>query len=242
MPSFIKKKLPSAKSLPETLKEERLKRQLSREQLSFNTKISLKYLEALEQGWYHLLPGEVYAFQFIKRLAKLYHLNEKSLLAVYRKEKDSQPALISLNPHPQTEIKTGNWLSPKTIRNFLIIVVVIAFGSYFGWEVKNIFTPPLLEIHSPLSQTITAEANIAITGRTEPETSLTVNGQEILINTNGNFSQMVDLTIGLNVFKIAAGKKHSRVSELTISILRKPQETAEINLKTGSNSAGTDNN
>jgi len=242
MTSFIQKKLPSAKNLPEALKEERLKRQLSLEELSFKTQISLKYLEALERGFYHLLPGEIYTQQFIKKLAKFFRLNEKSLREIYQQEKKSQPSLSGFSRHPKTEVKTGHWLSPKTIRNFLIIFLIMAFGGYFGLEIKNIFTPPLLEVYTPLTQTITTQSTIEIQGKTEPETTLQINQQEVLTDSAGNFSQTVDLTIGLNIFKISAGKKHSLVNELTISILRQPLTTAEINLKTESNQYRVVNN
>ena len=146
MTGFIQKKLPTTKSLPEIIKEERQKHGLTVEQLSFKTKISVKYLEAFEKGHYQLLPGEVYTKQFIKNLAKLFHLNEKNLQNIYQKEKKSQPTLININRHPKKELKTGHWLSPKSIRNFLIVLIIIAFSSYFGFEIKNIFTPPSLEI------------------------------------------------------------------------------------------------
>ena len=231
MTSFIQKKLSLSKSLPEIIKEERLRNKLNLEELSFKIQVSLKYLEALEKGDYHLLPGEVYAKQFIKKLSKIFHLNEKTLFNIYQKEKQTQLPLLKLNEIIKNGKVTDSWFSPKTIRYGFIILILVAFISYLGWEVKNIFTPPFLEISSPLSQTITTNTSIEIKGKAEPETTVLINQQEILPEPDGSFSQTVDLTIGLNVFKISASKKHSKPKTITLSILRQPVTVREVNLE-----------
>jgi len=230
MTSFIQKKLPTSKSLPEILKEERINNQFSLDQLSIKTKISFKNLKALEDGNYILLPAEVYIKQFIKKLAKLYRLNEKVLQNIYILEKQKQPSLLNINKNPKTKIKTNFFFSPKAIRYFFIIAVILLFVGYFGFEINNIFTPPKLDIYSPPSQTVTTNSSIEINGKTDPEMTVLINQQKILAELNGNFSQTVDLTIGLNIFTISAGKKHGKPNTITLSILRKPVATAEINL------------
>lgn len=227
MTSFISKKLTQAKSLPEIIRAERLKHRFTLEELSLKTQISLRYLEALEQGHYYLLPGEVYTKQFIKKLAKLFHFKENALFSVFQKEKQSQPPLISFNQLTSNQRLTSSWSSPKTIRNGFIILILTAFTCYFALEVKNIFTPPFLEIKSPQSQTITTNSSIEIRGQTQPETTIMINQQEILQEADGSFNQTVDLTIGLNVFKISASRKHSKASVVTLSILRQPVTNAD---------------
>ncbi|HAH04040.1 MAG: helix-turn-helix protein [Parcubacteria group bacterium GW2011_GWA2_43_17] len=222
MTSFIQKKLASGKALPEILKEERLNHNLSLDQVSFKTQISTKYLEALEAGTYDQLPGEIYNRRFIKNLANFFSLSEKKLLAIYQAEKNAQLAFNELKPKTETTSKFLSWLSPKIIRNTIIGLLIISCLAYLGLEVKNIFAPPLLEIISPSSQTITQETTITIEGRTEAEAILTINNQEILPRADGRFKAEVDLTIGLNIFNISAKKKHSRAESATVSILRQP--------------------
>lgn len=220
MSSFIHKKLASSKTLPEILKEERFRADLSLDEVSFETHIPTKYLEALEQGTYEKLPGEVYNKQYIKKLAKLFSLSEKNLLTIYQQEKASQLSFQEVfHKSPPTK-NLFFWLSPKLLRHGLITLLIIACLTYLGWEISNIFSAPLLEINSPTSQTITQEANIKIDGQTEPEAILTINNQEILPKPDGTFTETVDLTMGLNIFNISAKKKHSKVSTITLSILR----------------------
>lgn len=230
MTSFIQKKLTSSKNLPEIIKEERNNAGLNLEELSFKTQISLKYLNMLERGDYHLLPGEIYTKEFLKKLAKIFHLNEKNLYAIYQKEKASQPPLLKLDYLTNKKNSSiTHWLSPKIIRHSLIILILLSLIGYLAWEVKNIFTPPVLTISSPLNQTITTSSSIEIKGQTEPETTTLINQQEILTEPDGSFKQIVDLTLGLNVFKISSRRKHSRESNVTISILRQPATAEQIN-------------
>ncbi len=230
MPGFIHKKLSSSKALPEILKEARWQSNLSLEEVSFKTQISIRYLEALEEGAYDKLPGEVYNRQFIKKLAKQYLLSETTLLKIYQQEKESQLSFKTLlSPEAPPAKHFFYWLSPKIIRNSFITILIIGCLTYLGFEVKNIFSPPLLEINSPATQTITHETNIKITGQTEPEAVLLINNQEILPEPNGDFSETVDLTMGLNTFEISAKKKHSKANGITLSILRQPTVGSEVN-------------
>lgn len=229
MTSFIHKKLSPTAALPEILTEERQKANLSLDEVSFKTQIAVKYLENLENGNYQELPGEVYNRQFLKQLAKLYSLSEKTLLKIYLKEKESQLSFKELfSPTPRKDPKIFKWLEPKTLRLIFIALPIISCLIYLSLEIINIFTPPLLEISSPTSQTITPETNIKIIGQTEPEAMLLINHQEILPAPDGAFTETLDLTMGLNVFEISAKKKHSQAKIITLSVLRQAA-AAELN-------------
>ena len=231
MTSFIQKKLSSGKTLPEILKEERLKNDLSLDQVSFKTQIATKYLEAFERGSYEKLPGEIYNKQFIKKLAKNFSLSEKKLLNIYQAEKKAQLTFNQLQPKKAPPKKILTWLTPKIIRNTVITILILSCFTYLGVEVKNIFSAPILEIISPASQTITHESTIEIKGITEPEAILTINNQKILPQADGTFIEAVDLTIGLNIFNISVKKKHSKANVVTLSILRQPSVGQESKAK-----------
>lgn len=229
MTGFIYKKLSSGKSLPEILKDERQKKGLNLLEVSLKTQVSSQYLDKLESGDYLRLPGDIYIRQFLKRLAKFYHFSETVLINMYQKEKDTQ--LAWLPPKTKTGLKNKclAWLTPKLLRRIVIGLLIFSLVGYLSWEIKNIFTPPKLMIISPLTQTITNETAITISGQTEPEALVLINQQEIIIRPDGTFSQKVDLSIGVNMFTISSEKKHSRQNIITISILRQPDNTSQIN-------------
>jgi len=58
-----------AKSLGDILRSLREEKNISREQLYSQTKILVKYIEALENGRWDLLPGQVYLKPFVKNIA-----------------------------------------------------------------------------------------------------------------------------------------------------------------------------
>jgi len=220
MNSFIQKKLPSGKNLSAIIRAERLSRQLSLEQVALETAITFKYLKALEEGNYNLLPGEVYVKQFIKKLSDFFKLNQQFLIKIYQEEKQNQDLLIKVASSIPKNYLRKNFFDPKMINRIVIGCLIIIFIGYIAWEVKNIFTPPVLTIAAPVNQSVTTESSITIKGQTEPETTVLINNQEILTQSDGSFSQSVDLTIGLNVFKISASKKRSQAATMDISILR----------------------
>ncbi len=69
-----------------TLRAEREKRGLTIKDVERETSIRAKYLEALEQGRYDALPGEVYVKGFIRNYADFLHLNAGKLVQEYREE------------------------------------------------------------------------------------------------------------------------------------------------------------
>lgn len=69
-----------------TFRTEREKKGLTIKDIERETSIRAKYLEALEQGKYDQLPGEVYVKGFIRNYAKFLHLDAEKLVQEYREE------------------------------------------------------------------------------------------------------------------------------------------------------------
>lgn len=69
-----------------TFRAEREKRGLTIKDIERETSIRAKYLEALEQGKYAVLPSEVYVKGFIRNYADFLHLDAEKLVQEYREE------------------------------------------------------------------------------------------------------------------------------------------------------------
>ena len=63
----------------ETLRRERMKRNLDLEEISRELKISTRFLQAIENDQYEKLPGGVFAKSFVRQYARLLSLNEDDL-------------------------------------------------------------------------------------------------------------------------------------------------------------------
>jgi cytoskeletal protein RodZ len=79
----------------EFLKEYRKLKGLSRDDVAYNTKISLKYIEALEENNFELFPALVYAKGYLKIYAKFLGLVDYEIEKMiekyeieYKKEKE----------------------------------------------------------------------------------------------------------------------------------------------------------
>ncbi|RYG73818.1 helix-turn-helix domain-containing protein [Lentibacillus lipolyticus] len=70
----------------EKLKEAREAKKLSLDRLQETTKIQKRYLEAIEQGNFDILPGKFYARAFIKEYASAVGLDAKELLEEHKEE------------------------------------------------------------------------------------------------------------------------------------------------------------
>lgn len=68
------------------LKEERERKQLSLEDLQRETKIQKRYLSAIEEGRFDILPGQFYARAFIKNYAEVLGLDPEQLLQEFSHE------------------------------------------------------------------------------------------------------------------------------------------------------------
>jgi len=231
MTGFIQKKIVTEKSLPEILREERLKLGWSIEDLEEKTQISVRYLEALETGNYQDLPGEVYLNQFLKKLAKFFRLSDKVLLEIYQKEKRIQPPLLVLSSKPQNKLSAhfkpmaSSFYLSRGVAGLLILLLL----GYLGFEARNIFTPPKLEIVSPTDQALIPGSSVEISGLTSPLSELTINNETLIPEEDGDFTKKVELNPGLNVFIISAVKKHSSAKTVTLSVFR--QEVLSLGQK-----------
>jgi cytoskeletal protein RodZ len=64
----------------------RRNRGISLEQIADSTKISVRTLEAIEQGDFRKLPGGIYNTSYIKQYARAIDYDESTLLAYYHRE------------------------------------------------------------------------------------------------------------------------------------------------------------
>ena len=72
-------------SVGETLRRERLRKDLSLEQISRETKISARLLDAIEKDQFDLLPGGVFAKSFVRQYARFLGLDEEEMAAEVEK-------------------------------------------------------------------------------------------------------------------------------------------------------------
>ncbi len=122
------------------LKEARLSKGFSLDDLQEITKIQKRYLVAIEEGNYSTMPGTFYVRAFIKQYAEAVGLNAEELLEEYKKEipnQQSEEVAQSISQSP-TRRKLNTRSSsrmmesmPKFIVALFIIVIIILIWVLF---------------------------------------------------------------------------------------------------------------
>ena len=75
----------------------RRNRGLSLEQISQNTKISVRALQAIEEGEFKKLPGGIYNTSYIRQYARAIEFDEHELLAYYHSRTDVAPEAFPID-------------------------------------------------------------------------------------------------------------------------------------------------
>ena len=216
MRSFVRKNLYSEKTLGEKLRYFRKKKHVSLEQAEEETKVRLKYLEALEEGIYDALPADVYALGFLAKYAEFLDAPKEELLGDFKRERGVSR---QLNPIPiETRPKRERvFITPKIIAVVIGILAALALIGYIFYSIKNFTTPPNLEISSPSTETVIRQAEVEVIGKTDEGCSLQINGQTIYLDENGNFKEQVRLQPGINNIEI---RSVNRIHKETVKIIK----------------------
>ncbi|WP_067838388.1 helix-turn-helix domain-containing protein [Amphibacillus sediminis] len=123
----------------ERLKEARLEKGLSLDDVQQMTKIQTRHLQAIEKGEFSLIPGSFYVRAFIKEYAQVVGLNPDELLAEHRGEvpKPEQENAVEYSRMQRTRGKTSSSkTSPFAALLPTIFVVILITGVlFFIWRI-----------------------------------------------------------------------------------------------------------
>ncbi|MGP4080155.1 helix-turn-helix domain-containing protein [Pseudalkalibacillus sp. R45] len=126
--------------LGQRLKEARLEKQLSYEELQDKTKIQKRYLQAIEEGKYSVLPGAFYARAFIKNYAEAVGLDPDMLFEEHASEvpasKEGPTEFAPRSSKPKANVPKDNKLA-KVVPLLLTAVLLTALLIAFYWVVQN---------------------------------------------------------------------------------------------------------
>jgi cytoskeletal protein RodZ len=88
----------------------RRNRGLSLEQISHSTKISLRALQAIEEGEFKKLPGGIYNTSYIRQYARAIEFDESELLAYYHSKTEIQPGNSVINAEKKLNVRDFRFL------------------------------------------------------------------------------------------------------------------------------------
>jgi cytoskeleton protein RodZ len=123
-----------ATSFGEQLRLAREARGITLREISEQTRISTRYLEAIESDDYKRLPGGIFNKSFIKAYAKYIGFDEKEALEAYARtarEQGTSPDDVVSTPYQPRVYTDGNSRSPLvTLLLTILILGIISLGVY----------------------------------------------------------------------------------------------------------------
>ncbi len=227
---FETKKL-SMETLGEYLLEVRGQFGYTLEEVSQKTGIYEKFIHYIETGKYHLLPPGVYVLGFLKKLAQIYNVSPDALQEQYRKER-------GIVEHQASEKLAGKqdwkeWFKKITITPKLLTVTgsalvgVIAF-LYIVFQVFAINKTPALAINEPQNDAVISGTSVNVAGKTEPGITVTLNGQNVFVDPDGNFHTTVGVAPGQKELKVEAVNKFGKKNEHKLALRVEEAQVAGV--------------
>ena len=116
----------------ERLKRERELREVTPNEVVVATRISLRFLEALENEDWDKLPGGIFNRGFVRAIARYLGLDEEHLLAEYDLARGESAESLSA---PENRIpQPSKWLAVGLVLAALAIIAALLAVGVYGWR------------------------------------------------------------------------------------------------------------
>ena len=204
-------------SVGEILKKDRIRLQISLEQVEKDTRIRLKFIEAIENNQWKTFSSHIYITGIIKTYSNYLHLNSDKVLAFFRREYEKKDDIRF-----KRRI-SSRYLTPQTkqVVKIITLILVMAIVGYFILQIRNYLLPPKVLIITPTQDIFFREDKIKILGKTEKEALIMVHGERVYPNLEGEFEFQYPLKLGNNEVKIEVTGANGKKTIVTKSYIKK---------------------
>ncbi|MEI7604264.1 MAG: helix-turn-helix domain-containing protein [bacterium] len=215
------------KKAGEILKESRLKKNLTINDVFEGTKIRPSYIESIENSDYKSFQSQTSARGFLKNYANYLGLNSDNIIAVYRREQSDK----TNNPNTKLKLKIPMFELSSSLFIIVIAVLLVVFViGFFTLQYIQVSTPPKFDIIEPADMSTTTQDNVKVVVVAEKGKAIDIqiNGKNInSVDQNGNYFYNLELVSGENKIIVVAqnGIKKETVKE--IRVFRKDSENIQ---------------
>jgi len=202
------------KTVGSIISEARIEKGYTLTQLSELTRIDPRYISAVEQDHYHLLPSITFAKGFIRNLAVTLEKNPDELVAIFRRDYHPQRTQIANNHSP---IYKKNTLS-LPVQYLPLVGGITIFLIYLVIQFRAVIIPPRLDIIQPSPESVLSSP-VTIEGLTIPEGRVIINDEiNIKPDQTGHFVSQVYLSPGSTNLEVIVTNRFNRSVYKTIPI------------------------
>lgn len=198
------------KNLSEILTQLMETENVSVEKLSSQTEIPSRFIIALREGEYNKLPAEPYVRGYLIKIAGVLRTESEGLIQAYKESVKEYKAKMA-------DVLPGNKYAATPVNKGIVAAVLagLAIIAFIVFRFNSIFGIPSLNVDIPQHAT---EQNIKIMGSVRPGDRLTLNGESIFVDDEGNFEKDLFLSPGLNTYEFTVrrflGKETSFIKQI----------------------------
>lgn len=227
---FVIRKLNDAKTLGEELRALRKATGLTLSEMEERTKVRKVFIDAFECDRNDDLPETLYARNYLRTYLRGLGVPDPEYFVKRWEEARGTCDFTDASRLPRQRVRGASmFVASRLVKVAGIAVLLVAVTAYIGYEVRSITSAPPLVVMGPSDGLATGDATVAVNGSTDPGTSVLVNGEKVLLNTDGSFATNVSLERGLNVIKIEGTKRYSRTNvEYRRVVLEAEKNTAFV--------------
>ena len=190
--------------LGDALRLQREQMGVTMEQAAEDTRIRVKFLQAIESGDYQSLPGTVYTKGFLRNYAQYLDLDPEEMVALYTGERGGADPARSFAPMKPL-VKRSFIFTPTVLVPVVVLAGILLFIVYFYYQFTSFAVAPHVDITDPAGDAISQVPQYTVKGKTNPDGRVTARISpgldplgDIKVAADGTFSVTVPLKPGVN--------------------------------------------
>ena len=110
-------------------------------------------------------------------------------------------------------------ITPRGIALVAWIIIASSIAVYFSWHLWTLYRAPMLVL-DPKNDIMTHDGFITLSGTTQKESHVFVNGTEISVNKDGTFEDRIALADGMNAIEVKSVNKFSKATTVLRRIIK----------------------
>ena len=212
------------KTVGEILKSARRAKGLAFSEAEKATKIRASFLKLLEKNEFAKIPGgAIVAKGFIKNYGRFLGLSPKKLLASFRRDfvENQKGQILPRAYYRPLDSPSFSW-TPKLTVFAATGFLVLALFSYLAFQAVSLLGRPPLTIFSPAQEEKVTEIKVKVSGKTDPDAQVLVNGKLVVVSQDGHFETGVSLLLGENTLTIEAVSRRGKKTKVTKKVICQP--------------------
>jgi len=200
------------------LKMARRARRLTLDDVAVKLRIPPRQLKSLEEGDLSNFSAEVYARGAYTKYARYLGVDEDEHYRSFLRSLSGARERVPLKL-PQTSTWLKRVWTPAGVLIISIAGSLLMVAGYLAWQVQSFVRVPALTLLEP-TEVVLSGSSVTVVGWAQVESSVSVNGETVLLEDDGKFRFDLPLKEGINVLIVEAtgvsGRTHAETRRLLV--------------------------